>query len=84
MDIEHFKVGSGIRRLAKQLQKADHPETMDITPAPERSLHVGFADDDIMVEDEEVMQRYSIFDKKMAILGAKRRMKRGGLLSASF
>ena len=36
IDIEHFNVGSGIRKFAKQLQKADHPNTM--TDHPEASF----------------------------------------------
>jgi len=46
IDIEHFKVGSSIRNFAKQLRKADYPNTMTDPPEGSSALFPGDDNDD--------------------------------------
>ena len=77
MDIEHYKVGSGIRNLAKQLQKADHPNTMEAS----------WVDDSFLDDIEDVTNESNLekSERKMATLGARQSsLQRGSLLRKGF
>ena len=76
IDIEHFKVGSGIRHLAKQLQKPVHPDTMDCfargIDLSKTSSQNNFADD-MAEKDRDIVDRHNQANMEMALLSSVRK-----------